>query len=178
MPSWSSNRVRRLTEVVRKSSDLADALGADARIAGMRWQRFGGRAAFHGIVSTVRCPQSVGLIRQCIDEPGAGRVLVVDVAGGVPTAVLGDRMASIALRNGWAGFLIEGAVRDVDALRGMDLGVFALGAVPRRASLELTGERDVTVTLGELQVRPGDYIVCDADGVLVCAPDAALRLAA
>lgn len=158
------------------TSDVADALGAEARIAPMRWQRYGGRMAFHGEVATVRCRGSAGLIRQCIEEAGQGRVLVVDAGGDLLVAVLGDRMAAIAQRNGWAGLVIHGAVRDVDALRQMDVGVFALGATPLRGNFELAGERDVSLTPGDLQVRPGEHVFCDGDGIVVCSENVAQRV--
>ena len=85
-------------------------------------------------------------------------------------------MAAVALRNGWSGLVVHGAVRDADALRDLDIGLFALGTMPRRASGEMTGERDVPLLLGQLQVRPGDYIFCDADGVVVCDAASALPL--
>ena len=132
--------------------------------------------AFHGEAATVRCRGAVGLIRQCIEEPGQGRVLVVDAGGDLSVAVLGDRMAAIAQRNGWTGLVVHGAVRDVDALRQMDIGVFALGATPRRGSFEPDGERDVPLVLGELQVHPGDHVFCDGDGLVVCSREVASRL--
>jgi regulator of ribonuclease activity A len=142
----------------------------------MRWIRLGGRAAFHGRVATVRCREAAGLVRQCIDEPGGGRVLVVDGAGSLEAALVGDRMAAVALRNGWSGILVHGAVRDADALRDLEIGLYALGTVPRRASGEASGERNMPLLLGQLQVRPGDYLFCDPDGLVVCDADSALPL--
>ena len=159
------------------TSDIADALGAAARSATMRWQRYGGRQAFHGTVSTLRCPAAAGLLRQCIEQPGHGRVLVVDAGGQLSAAVLGDRMAALAQRHGWQGLVIHGAVRDVDGLRQMDIGVLALGATPLRGSFELAGECDVPLTLGELRLRPGEHIFCDGDGIVVCSAADARKVA-
>jgi regulator of ribonuclease activity A len=142
----------------------------------MRWVRLGGRTVFHGRVATVRCRGAAGLVRQCIDEPGHGRVLVVDGGGSLEVALVGDRMAAIALRNGWEGLLVHGAVRDADALRALDIGVLALGTVPCRGTFDTTGERDGPLVLGELQVRAGEYLFCDADGVVVCDVEAARPL--
>lgn len=181
MPSWSSSRVPRLTESGAKlvaTSDVADALGADARVEPMRWQRYGGRRAFHGVIATVRCLGAAGLVRQCVESHGEGRVLIVDAGGQLSAAVLGDRMAGNALRNGWAGIVVHGAVRDVDALSMMEIGVFALRATPNRGSFELDGEVDVPLTLGGFQLNPGEYVFCDGDGIVVCSGAAAKRVLA
>ena len=165
-----------MTESTKKfvaTSDVADALGADARVEPMRWVRYGGKRAFHGVVATVRCLGAAGLVRQCVESPGQGRVLIVDAGGQLSAAVLGDRMAGNALRNGWAGIVVHGAVRDVDALSTMEIGVFALGATPNRGSFELTGEVDVPLTLGSIQLNPGEFVFCDGDGMVACGAAAA-----
>lgn len=170
-----------MTEAATKliaTSDVADALGVNARVEPMRWRRYGGRRAFHGVVATVRCLGAAGLVRQCVESPGEGRVLIVDAGGHLSAAVLGDRMAGNALSNGWAGIVVHGAVRDVDALSTMEIGVFALGATPNRGSFELAGEVDVPLTLGSIQLNPGEFVFCDGDGMVVCGPAAAEKVLA
>ena len=170
-----------MTESTKKfvaTSDVADALGADARVEPMRWLRYGGKRAFHGVVATVRCLGTAGLVRQCVESPGEGRVLIVDAGGQLSAAGLGDRMAGNALRNGWVGIVIHGAVRDVDALSMMEIGVFALGTTPNRGSFELDGEVGVPLTLGGFQMNPGEHVFCDGDGMVVCGPAAAEKVLA
>ena len=64
---------------------------------------FGGRAAFAGQAATVRCYESNVRVRQLLESPGGGRVLVVDGGGSLRCALLGDNLAAAAARNGWAG---------------------------------------------------------------------------
>ena len=81
--------------------------------------------------------------------------------------MLGDRLAGLALANGWAGVVINGAVRDSAALAGLDLGIKALGTCPRRSANEGLGELDVAVAFGEVTFEPGALLYADEDGIAV-----------
>ncbi len=148
------------------TADLCDQL-ADARVCIAPWQSYGGRSAFRGYVHTVRTFEDAGLIRQMLETKGQGRVLVVDGGGSVRRAILGDRLAVLGARNGWAGVLIHGAIRDREALRDLNVGVLALGCVPVRGGGEGTGEVDVDLDLCGVTIRVGEYITIDPDGVVV-----------
>lgn len=76
-------------------------------------------------------------------------------------------MADRGAGNGWAGVVINGAVRYVEALSGIALGVKALGSNPRRSGKDDIGQRDVEVTFGGVKFRPGQHHYSDADGILV-----------
>lgn len=149
------------------TADLCDQLGPQARVCLGDWRCYGGRAAFAGPVQTVQTFEDAGLIRQALGEPGLGRVLVVEAGGSLRVAVLGDRMAGLGLRNGWAGVLIQGAVRDTRALGTLDFGVMALGRVPARGGMTGAGAVGVPITLVGVNIEPGDFIAVDEDGVVV-----------
>ncbi|GAB4071448.1 ribonuclease E activity regulator RraA [Angustibacter speluncae] len=128
---------------------------------------FGGRSWFAGTAVTVSAFEDNALLEQALEAPGAGQVLVVDAGGTRRCAVLGDRMAAIAVASGWEGVVVHGCVRDVAALALLDLGVLALGACPRRCTRTGRGERDVPVSFGGLRCAPGDVVVADPDGLVV-----------
>ncbi len=155
--------------------DLTDA-HPDVRVAEPVFRSYGGREAFGGPAVVVRCVDADGpdntLVKELAGTPGEGRVLVVDVAGVLTNAVLGDIIAADAAKNGWAGMIINGAVRDVDVLREIDLGVCALASVPRRSNRRGVGERDITVEFAGITFSPGDHVYADATGVI--ASDTAL----
>lgn len=159
-----------------KTADVADALGVKAVCIPMRWKLLGGRRVFEGVVSTVRCHASAGLIKQAISERGLGRVLVVDAGDFHRVALMGDRMARLAADNGWAGVIVNGAVRDADDIGKIDIGVFASTTVPARGDFNTEGERDISVWLGDAEVRPGTYIFCDMDGLVLCHQDEVAHL--
>ncbi|NUT50163.1 MAG: ribonuclease E activity regulator RraA [Saccharothrix sp.] len=129
---------------------------------------YGGVRDLDTRVETVRTGDSNQVVREVLATAGEGRVLVVDGGGGrARFALVGDRLARIALDHGWAGFVVDGLVRDTDTLAGMPIGVWARGTWPRRGPVDGPGEVGVALTLGEAVVRSGDRIVCDGDGVVV-----------
>ncbi|GFG72646.1 putative 4-hydroxy-4-methyl-2-oxoglutarate aldolase [Mycobacterium botniense] len=132
----------------RATADLVDAIGPGVRSCDVQFRQFGGRTQFAGTISTVRCFQDNALVKSVLAEPGHGRVLIVDGAGSLHTALVGDVIAGSAYANGWAGLIIYGAVRDAAALREIDIGIKALGTNPRTSTKTGAGERDVVVHLG------------------------------
>jgi regulator of ribonuclease activity A len=128
---------------------------------------FGGRAKFAGPVSTVKCFEDNTLVKVAVDSPGQGRVLAVDGGGSMRRALLGGNLAASAARNGWAGVVIDGSVRDVAELAACDLGIRALAAIPLPTDKRNEGQRDIAVQLQGVWVRPGDWLFADADGMVV-----------
>lgn len=149
--------------------DLCDA-HPEVRVAEPVFRSYGGREAFGGPAVVVRCIDADGpdntMVKELAGSPGEGRVLVVDVEGALTNAVLGDLIAADAAKNGWAGMVVNGCVRDVEVLRDIDLGVCALGSVPRKSNRRGVGERDVTARMAGLTISPGDHVYADATGVI------------
>ncbi|MGR6915565.1 ribonuclease E activity regulator RraA [[Actinomadura] parvosata] len=152
------------------TADLYDEHGDRLDSCDLQLRQYGGRRAFSGTIATVRCHQDNALLKSVLGEPGEGRVLVVDGGGSLHTALMGDLIAGMAAGNGWAGVVINGAVRDVTALRELDLGIKALGSNPRKSGKSGTGERDVPVSFGGVTFRPGAELFSDDDGILVTRP--------
>jgi regulator of ribonuclease activity A len=150
-----------------KTADLFDRHAARVRVFDAPLRDFGGRRRFAGPVSTVKCFEDNSQIKAALGEKGEGRVLVVDAGGSMRCAMLGDLIAASAVANGWSGVVLFGCVRDSAALAGMELGVKALGTTPRKSVRRGEGQRDIAVSLGGVMVRPGDYVFCDEDGILV-----------
>lgn len=148
------------------TADLLDEHGAAAAVCLIQFRSYGA-PAFAGPIATVRCDEDNVLVRQCVTTPGNGRVLVVDGGGSLRCALVGDNIASLARDNGWAGLVINGCVRDTDALDALGLGVKALGSNPRPSRKGGAGELEVPVTFGEIVFTPGAPLHADADGVIV-----------
>ncbi|HPA90987.1 MAG TPA: ribonuclease E activity regulator RraA [Quisquiliibacterium sp.] len=149
-----------------KTSDLCDACDG-ARASALAWRGYGRRRAFAGTIRTIRCHEDIGLMRAAVGQAGHGQVLVIDGGGSLARALFGDVMAEVAMRNGWAGLVIHGAIRDSVEIDAMDIGVKALGTVPRRGERTGAGEADVPVTFGGVTFTPGHRLVADDDGVIV-----------
>ena len=161
-----------MTASFRPTADLVDSIGPDVRSCDLQFRQFGGQPEFGGRISTVRCFQDNALLKSVLSQPGAGGVLVIDGAGSLHTALVGDVIAELARSNGWAGLVINGAVRDTAALRGMDIGIKALGTNPRKRTKTGAGERNVEVSLGGVTFAPGEIVNSDDDGIVVVADDA------
>ncbi|MEU6795663.1 ribonuclease E activity regulator RraA [Nonomuraea wenchangensis] len=152
------------------TADLYDEHGDRLDSCQLQLRQYGGRRAFSGRIVTVRCHEDNALLKSVLSEPGEGRVLVVDGGGSLRAALMGDVIAGIAVASGWAGVVINGAVRDVAALRDLDLGVKALGSNPRKSAKTGAGERDVPVTFGDAVFHPGAELFSDEDGILITRP--------
>lgn len=136
----------------------------------------GGHRAFSGPVRTVRCRDDNSALRTLVDTPGEGGVIVVDALGTMSVALIGDRLARRAADNGWAGLVIDGAVRDRLALAEVSMGIKALGVVPRRSPKHGTSEVDVIASVAGVVVAPGGYLWSDADGIVIASAEAAARI--
>ena len=130
---------------------------------------YGGLRSFSGQVSTVKCFEDNSLVKAAVDSPGQGRVLVVDGGASLRRALLGGNLGAAAARNGWAGVLIDGCVRDLAELAACQVGIRALAPMPLPTDKRNEGQRDVPVQIQGVWVRPGDWLYADADGVVVSA---------
>lgn len=153
----------------RPTADLVDDIGAEVRSCDTQFRQYGGRAEFAGLITTVRCLHDNALLKTVLAEPGEGRVLVVDGGGSLHAALVGDVIAELARSGGWSGLIINGAVRDAATLRGLDIGIKALGTNPRKSTKTGAGERDAIVRIGGVDFVPGDTAFSDEDGIVVVA---------
>jgi regulator of ribonuclease activity A len=151
---------------VSSTADILDEHGDRAAVCLLPFRSFG-RPAFSGRVATVRCLEDNVLLRRRVEEPGEGRVLVVDGGGSLRCALLGDKLARLALGNEWVGVVVHGCVRDAAVLAGLDLGVKALGTSPRPSRKEGAGAAGVPVAFGGVAFTPGAILYADEDGVVV-----------
>jgi regulator of ribonuclease activity A len=153
--------------------DLCDAHEDDTsgafRVLPPVFRDFGAAARFSGPVATVRCLEDNSRIREAVNSPGEGRVLVVEGGGSVRRALVGGNLAAAAARNGWAGIVVDGAVRDVAELAAAGIGIKALALMPLRSVKRNQGERDLAVEIQGVPVRPGDWLYADEDGIVVSA---------
>lgn len=156
-----------MTVTPRPTADLVDEIGPDVRSCDLQLRQFGGRDIFAGPVVTVRCFQDNALLKTILSEPGDGAVLVIDGDASVHTALVGDLIAELGRSNGWAGIIVNGAVRDASTLRTLDIGIKALGTNPRKSTKTGAGERDVEVSFGGVTFRPGDIAHSDDDGIVL-----------
>ncbi len=160
-----------MSDKVPATCDLCDAhkghTDGNFRVLPPVFRDFGGRNAFHGLVSTVKCFEDNSMVKAAVETPGDGRVLVVDGAGSLRRALLGGNLGAAAAKNGWAGLVIDGCVRDLAELAACDIGIRALAPLPLPTERAGQGQRDVVLQMRGVWVWPGDWLVADADGIVL-----------
>ena len=117
------------------------------------------------------------LVKAAVDSVGfedtpqgrVAKVLVVDGGASLRRALLGGNLGAAAARNGWAGVLIDGCVRDVAELGVLPVGIRALASNPMPTEKRNEGQQNVPVQIQGVWVRPGDWLYADEDGVVISA---------
>ena len=151
------------------TADLCDAHRDKVKVCHIPFRSFGQVAAFHGPIRTLSVLDDNALVRQVLERPGQGAVLVVNGGGSLKRALVGDNLAKLAIDNGWAGIVVHGAIRDSAVIDTMDVGLKAVGTIPLRADRDAIGEIDIPTAFGGVIFTPGDWLYADADGVVVSA---------
>lgn len=150
--------------------DLCDAY-PDVQVVEPMFANFGGCDSFGGEIVTVKCFEDNSVVKAQVDQPGQGKVMVVDGGGSLRRAMLGDMLAAKAAKNGWAGIIVYGCVRDVDVLAQTDLGIQALASHPMKTDKRDIGDLNVAVTFAGVTFRPGEYVYADNNGIIVSATE-------
>ena len=163
------------------SCDLCDAhktdLSGSFRVLPPVMRDFGALSKFCGPVVTVKCFEDNTLVKAAVDSVGfedtpqgrVAKVLVVDGGASLRRALLGGNLGAAAARNGWAGVVIDGCVRDVAELGVLPVGIRALASNPMPTEKRNEGQRDVPVQIQGVWVCPGDWLYADDDGVVISA---------
>jgi len=154
------------------TGDLCDAheeqlANGSLRVLPPGFHSFGKVSSFAGPARTLKVFEDNALVRSTLETPGDKHVLVVDGGGGMRSALVGGNLGALAEKNGWAGVLVYGVVRDTVELQACNVGIFALGTIPRRSARKGVGDKDSAVTIAGVIVHPGDWIYADVDGVLI-----------
>jgi len=149
------------------TTDLCDRYEDQLQVCSPLLRPYGGRSSFHGQVITVKCFEDNSLVRATLGEDGRDKVLVVDGGGSLCCALLGDQLAELAVRNGWAGIVVNGCIRDSAQIAGMDIGVMALATHPRKSIKLGHGQYNLPVRFAGVNFSPDDQLYCDADGIVL-----------
>ncbi|NQV86356.1 MAG: ribonuclease E activity regulator RraA [Woeseiaceae bacterium] len=155
------------------TADICDA-NPGARVLLSWFASFGGKGRCAGPVEIVSTRDDNSLVKTVLQEPGAGRVLLIDNQGSCTCAMIGGGLAQLAVDNGWAGIIVNGAVRDTAELKETPLAIFALAPSPRKSINRGVGKRGLPIRVGSERITPDDFLVADADGVVVLASRTAM----
>lgn len=150
-----------------KTADLCDRHEGRVSVVAPIFRAYGGTIAFSGAIATVKVFEDNVLVREALGREGRDRVLVVDGGGSLRCALVGDQLAAMGHRNGWAGIVVWGCIRDSQAISEMPIGIRALGTHPLRSVKQGAGHADVPVCFGDVRFVPGHHLYADEDGIVV-----------
>ena len=128
-----------------------------------------------GPALTVSCtPPDFGAVVRALDEVQAGQVVVIDASGVTSHAMIGEILGGHLRAKGCAGLVVNGAVRDIDALGSWaDFPVFALTVNPLGPTSANDGTINAPVTVGGVSIQSGDIVLGDRDGLAVLTAELA-----
>ena len=149
------------------TSALCDIYIDQVDVVEPMFSNFGGRASFAGQITTVKCFEDNGLIRETLEQDGVGRVLLIDGGGSLRRALIDAELAALAEENEWEGIVVYGCVREVDELEDMSIGIQDMAAIPVGANSHGIGEVDEPVNFGGVTFLPEDYLYADNTGVIL-----------
>lgn len=150
-----------------KTVDLCDKYKGSIQVALPLFRSYGALESFCGEIETVKCYEDNTVVKEALARSGRGRVLVVDAGASLRCALVGDVVASIGVKSGWSGIVVNGCVRDVRALARLRIGIRALASVPLASDKHGLGVVGVPVSFAGVEFVPGHYLYCDADGLVV-----------
>jgi RraA family protein len=143
-----------------------------------------GLDSYHGTTNAILCGPAITvrvrpgdnlMIHKAIAMADPGDVIVIDGSGDLTQALIGGLMRTSAIKRGIAGFIVDGAIRDVAEWAEGGIAVYARGRVHRGPSKDGPGEVNVPISCAGMAVLPGDLILGDADGV-IAIPTAELAM--
>ncbi len=152
-----------------KTADLCDDHSDALSIAQPMFSDYGKNIAFSGQISTVKCFEDNSLVRKQLEQPGHGRVLVVDGGGSTRCAMVGDILAQMGADNGWNGIIVYGCIRDSGVISTINIGVKAIGTMPLKSVKKGEGEVDIRVHFADVDFIPGHFVYADEDGIILSA---------
>ncbi|MAS81913.1 MAG: ribonuclease activity regulator protein RraA [Legionellales bacterium] len=149
------------------TADLYDEYEEELQIAKPMFNDYGGIKQFSGPALTLKVFEDNSLVRAALEEPGLGKVLIVEGGASLRCALLGDMLAELGVKNGWVGIIVHGCIRDSVMIGKMNIGVKALNTTPRKSVKKGVGVRDIAITFADVTINPGDFIYADEDGFVV-----------
>jgi regulator of ribonuclease activity A len=149
------------------TTDLSDA-HPEAQVCDPVFRDFGGTIVFFGPIKTIKVFEDNALVRSTLETPGAGRVLVVDGGGSARCALVGGNLGALGVKNGWAGIVVNGYIRDASEIGSQMIGVKALGTHPRKSEKGLhSAQENRELRFAGVTFKPDAWLYADIDGIVV-----------
>jgi len=158
------------------TSDLCDHFADVVDVLEPMFINFGGRHSFGRRIKTVKRFENNELIRQLLSQDGTDQILLIDGGGSTRRALIDIELAELALENNWQGIIVYGALRHVDELEELDLGIQAIGSIPVAADSEGAGESGIGVNFAGVSFFDDDFVYADSTGIVLSAEELELEI--
>jgi len=151
------------------TADICDEHSDKVFVLDAGYRNYGGADKCQGEIVTIKLDRNnADLIALLRDEDGSGKVVVVDVDKDY-FAVVGENLMKFAQQNNYAGIIVNGYIRDTWQIQDIPVALYAIGTCPRKYIPTTSGERDRPLSFGGIDIKSGDYLYADTDGVIVTA---------
>ena len=147
--------------------NLSDYHSDQTQIGRTILNSYGGIQNLSGEIYTVSCSDDNSIVKKILASEGNNKVLVIDASGVAHAAMIGDQIADSAVKNNWAGSVVNGCIRDVEELKNLPIGIFAKGVVAQKTNKKNHGFEDVLIAFGSVVMTSGKWIYIDQNGWLV-----------
>ena len=147
--------------------DISDKYSDEIQIGKLILNSYGKIKSVAGETYTVSCSDDNSIVKKALASEGNNRVLIIDASGVSHASMIGDQIAESALKNNWAGIVVNGYVRDVEELQNLPIAIFAKGSVPQKTNKKDHGFEDVLISFGSTVMISGKWIYADQNGWLV-----------
>ncbi|MFA9373616.1 MAG: ribonuclease E activity regulator RraA [Poseidonibacter sp.] len=151
------------------TADLCDQYSERTEVLGPNFKSYGGTKKFQGEIITVKLDKNNKDLASLLkNNDGSGKVVVVDVDRKY-FAVVGDNLMKFASDNKYEGIIVNGYVRDTVTTKDFELGLLAIGTCPKKYIPEQKGEINVNLQIDNVEIKSGDYVYVDPDGIVICS---------
>ena len=147
--------------------DIFDKYSDEIQIGKLVLNSYGKIKSVAGEIYTVSCSDDNSIVKKVLASEGENKVLIIDASGISHASMIGDQIAESAVKNNWAGIVVNGYVRDVEELQNLPIAIFAKGAVPQKTNKKDHGFEDVLISFGSVVMTSGKWIYVDQNGWLV-----------
>ena len=125
------------------------------------------KKAFSGKINTLELFEDNSFVRKQLESNGKGKVLVVNGGGSLRCALVGDKLAELAITNKWEGIIVNGCIRDSYLINQMHIAIKAINTGPVKSIKRNIGKMNIPVNFSGVTFIPGQFVYSDNDGVLI-----------
>ncbi len=148
------------------TADICDKHGDKVEVLAPIFRSYGAISKCYGEIETIKLDEDNTALITLLKTKVENKIAVVDVDANY-CAVVGENLMNLALKNGWKAIVINGYVRDIEATRKIEVGLFALGTCPRKSPKKSKAQLNIELNFANVTFKPNMHLYCDEDGIII-----------